>query len=161
MSEPDDIIGGVDLRPELAPPPVSQQRLDELCCEIERIADLVTSWSPSADEAIMAFNTKTGHDYVALDFAEYDASRSLVEFVTEAVRPTRPQVAEITRNELIEMVHRIRTGCPAADYYLRLLEANVPHPRVSDLIFHPRAELRDATAEQIVDEIMGYRPIAL
>ncbi|MFJ4188208.1 hypothetical protein [Kitasatospora sp. NPDC089509] len=151
----------MDLRAELTPPSVSQQRLDTLCCEIERIADLVTSRSASADEAIRAFNARMGHDYVALDFAEYDASRSLVEFATEAARPARPRVAEITRNELVEMVHRIRTGCPETDYYLRLLEANAPHPRVSDLIFHPRAELRDATAEQIVDELLAYRPIAL
>jgi hypothetical protein len=41
------------------------------------------------------------------------------------------------------------------------LEANVPHPRVSDLIFHPPAELQDASAEQIVSEAFKYRPITL
>jgi Colicin immunity protein / pyocin immunity protein len=41
------------------------------------------------------------------------------------------------------------------------LEANVSHPQVSDLIFYPPAELRDASAEQIVDEVLEYRPIAL
>ncbi|MEU6236215.1 hypothetical protein [Kitasatospora sp. NPDC047058] len=111
MSEPDDIIRGVDLRPELTPPTVSQQRLNELSCEIERIGDLVTSRSESADAAIRAFNARTGHDYVAVDFAECDASRSLVEFATEAARPARPRVDDITRNELVEIVRRLRTGC--------------------------------------------------
>lgn len=128
VSEPDDIIRSVDLRPELTPLPVSQQRLDELCCEIERIADLVTSRSASADEVIRAFNARTGHDYTALDFAEYDASRSLVEFATEAARPARPRVADLTRKELVEVVRRLQTDCPESDYYLRLLEAKCRIP---------------------------------
>lgn len=46
-------------------------------------------------------------------------------------------------------------------FYLRLLEANVTHAGVSDLIFHPPAGLLDTSAEQIVDEALRYRPIAL
>ncbi|CAM5242216.1 hypothetical protein SXANM310S_04078 [Streptomyces xanthochromogenes] len=50
---------------------------------------------------------------------------------------------------------------PESDFYLRLLEANVPHPRVRDLVFHPSDDLEDAFAEQLVDEALKYRPIAL
>lgn len=50
---------------------------------------------------------------------------------------------------------------PDSDFYLRLLEANVLHPRVSDLIFWPPEELQDATAEEIVEAALKYRPIAL
>ncbi|MFB7326424.1 hypothetical protein [Streptomyces sp. NPDC056190] len=157
----DEILHAVDLRPELMPPPVSRQRLDELCGEIERIADLVLTRAEAADEAITAFNAMTGHDYVTLDFAEYDAGRSLEEFAVEAARPARPRVADITREELAEIVRRLLTDSSESDYYLRLLEANVLHPRVSDLIFHPPAELQDASAERIVDEALRYRPIAL
>ncbi|WP_262508442.1 hypothetical protein [Streptomyces spongiicola] len=39
----------MDLRPELLPPPVSQQRLDELSREIDRIADLLADRSESAE----------------------------------------------------------------------------------------------------------------
>ncbi|WP_251058677.1 MULTISPECIES: hypothetical protein [unclassified Streptomyces] len=56
-----DIIRAVDLRPELLPPPVSRQRLEELSCEIDRIADLVTDRPEEADEAIRSFNDATGH----------------------------------------------------------------------------------------------------
>lgn len=70
----------VDLRPELLPPPVSRQRLDEPCAEVERIADLLAARPEAAGEAIEAFNAMTGHDYVTLDFAEYYGSRSLEEF---------------------------------------------------------------------------------
>lgn len=51
--------------------------VDELCGEVERIADLLDARPEAAGEAITAFNTTTGHDYDALDFAEYDGSRSL------------------------------------------------------------------------------------
>lgn len=150
----------VDLRPELLPPPVGRQRLDELCVEIERIAELLEAGSETAGEAIAAFNETTGHGYVALDFAEYDASRNLEEFAREAARPARPMMTDITRGELIEIVRGLLMATPESDYYLRLLEANVPHPRVSDLVFHPSDDLHDASAEQIVDEALKYRPIA-
>ncbi|MFJ8025537.1 hypothetical protein [Streptomyces sp. NPDC096311] len=151
----------MDLRPELLPPPVSRQRLDELCQEVERIADLLTSRPEAADEAITAFNAMTGHDYEALDFAEYDGSRSLEEFAREAARPARPVVADISRDELVEIVRRLLMASPESDHYLRLLESNVSHPRMSDLVFHPADTLKDASAEQIVDEALKYRPIAL
>jgi hypothetical protein len=155
------IIRTVDLRPELLPPPVSRQRLDELSCEIDRIADLVADRSEDAGEAIRAFNAMTGHDYTAYDFVEYYGSRSVEEFAKEAARTARPRVADITRDELVEIVHRILAASPESDYYERLLEANVSHPRVSNLVFHPSDDLQDASAEEIVDEALKYRPIAL
>ncbi|MFF5339078.1 bacteriocin immunity protein [Streptomyces sp. NPDC013181] len=152
----------MDLRPELLPPPASRQRLNELCTEVERIAELLTAHPEVAGGEIEAFNAMTGQNYVALDFAEYDGSRSLEEFAREAAaRPARPVIADITRDELVEIVRRLLTGSEESDYYLRLLEANVSHPRVSDLVFHPSDILQDPSPEQIVDEALKYRPIAL
>ncbi|WP_406841120.1 hypothetical protein ACICHK_41100 [Streptomyces sp. AHU1] len=151
----------MDLRPELLPPPVSRQRLEELCAEVERIAGLLETRPEAAGAVIEAFNAMTGHDYMALDFAEYGGSRSLEEFGREAARPARPVVADATRDELVEIVRRLLTAPAESGYYLRLLEANVPHPHVSDLIFHPSDDLQDASAEQIVDAALKYRPITL
>ncbi|WP_245689819.1 hypothetical protein [Streptomyces chattanoogensis] len=151
----------MDLRPELLPPPVSRQRLDELSREIERIAGLVAEGSDGADEAVRAFNAMTGHAYAALDFAAYDAGRSLGEVAREAARPARPRVPDITRDELVEIVRRLLAADPESDYYVRLLDANVPHPRASDLVFHPSNGLRNASGEDIVDAALRYRPIAL
>ncbi|MER6421145.1 hypothetical protein [Streptomyces sp. NPDC001137] len=69
-------------------------------------------------------------------------------------------VADITRDELVEIVRRLLTSSAESSYYLRLLEANVSHPRVSDLVFHPSGILQDPSAEQIIDEALKYRPIA-
>ncbi|MFD7989279.1 hypothetical protein ACFV4M_38700 [Kitasatospora indigofera] len=151
----------MDLRPELLPPPVSRERLDEVCREIERIADLVAARAEGADAAITAFNATTGHGYGVPDFAEYDGSRNLEDFAREAARPARPRVPDVTRDELAEVVRRVLAASPESDYYLRLLEANVPHPRVGALLFDPPAGLRDASAEQIVQKALEYRPIAL
>ncbi|MDC2958007.1 bacteriocin immunity protein [Streptomyces gilvifuscus] len=128
---------------------------------MERIAVLLEDRPEVAGEAIAAFNAMTGHDYTDLEFAEYYGSRSLEEFAREAARPARPVIADITREELVEIVRRLLMATPESDYYLRLFEANVSHPRVSDLVFHPSDALKNASAEQIVDEALRYRPIAL
>ncbi|MFD9818575.1 hypothetical protein [Streptomyces violascens] len=151
----------MDLRPELLPPPVSPKRLEELGLEIDRIADLIAGCPEDAVEAVQAFNEATGHDYGVLDFAEYWGSRDVEQFAKEAARPARPAVADITRDELVEIVRRILAADPESDYYLLLLGTTVLYPRVSDLIYYPPEGLRDASAEQIVDEALKYRPIAL
>ncbi|MGG7569730.1 hypothetical protein [Streptomyces sirii] len=140
---------------------IKTRGLDELRGEIARIAGLVTGGSDEADEAIRIFNSATGHDYEALDFVEYEGSRSLEEFAREAARPARPRIADITRQELAEIVRRIRRASPESDFHLRLLEANVPHPRVSDLVFHPSENRKNPSAEEITAEALDYRPIAL
>ncbi len=146
--------------PRVAPSGVSEQRLQALGQEIERISDLIRHSEP-ADEAIMTFNQSTGHHYGLHDFAEYWGSRDLADFVLEAARPAHPRVSDITRDELIEIVNRILAADPETDYYLRLLDANLPYPNIHGLIYYPPAELQDASAEQIVDSVLSYRPISL
>ncbi|MFD0276083.1 hypothetical protein ACFVHB_19540 [Kitasatospora sp. NPDC127111] len=154
-------MADVELRAELSPPPVSPARLDDLCREIDRIAELVLTGAQEAPAAIAAFNAATGHAYRAPDFAEYDGSRSREDFAREAARPSWPRVPGITRAELAEIVRRILAVDPECGFYLRLLEANVPNPAVSDLLFRPPAALADATVEQLVDAALRHRPIAL
>ncbi|MFJ3709482.1 hypothetical protein OG709_01300 [Streptomyces sp. NBC_01267] len=73
-----------------------------------RAAELVLSGDEHADEEIRAFNTRTGHDYVALDFAEYDSSRAVVDYAWEAARPARPRIAHVTgRGSLDEAAYRM------------------------------------------------------
>ncbi|MEV4921503.1 hypothetical protein [Streptomyces roseoverticillatus] len=153
----------MNLRPELVPPPVSGQRLDETAREIDRISDLVTTSPADADEAVRVFNERTGHAYTAFDFATYQGSRSREDFAREAARPARPRVADVTRDELVEIVRRITAAGPDADYYLTLLEANVPHPRVGDLLFAGDGAVdgRKPSPEEIADEALAYRRIAL
>lgn len=151
---------GMDLRPELLPPPVDHRHLAGIRAEIGQISNLVAGGGP-ADEAITAFNERTGHDYSPLDFAAYDSGRDLEDFAREAARPARPKVPGVTREELVEIVRGITAGHPEAGYYLLLFDVNVPHPRAADLVFHPPARLREASAEAIVEAALSYRAIAL
>src|SRR6266568_258392 len=152
----------MDLRPELLPPHVDQRRIDEISFEIERIAELVRHGERAeADQAIPAFNDRAGRDYGIPDFVEYYGWRNLEDFALEAARPAWPKVADITRAELAEIVRRVQATDPETEYYLLLLTANLPHPRMSELIFHPPVELQDASAEEIVDAALAHRAIAL
>ncbi|AWK12876.1 hypothetical protein DDQ41_12475 [Streptomyces spongiicola] len=67
----------------------------------------------------------------------------------------------MTRDELVEIVGRLLAADPESDYYLLLLKANAPHPGVGDLVFHASDGIQDASAEEIVNEALNYRPIAL
>lgn len=150
----------MDLRPALLPPPVPAERLAELSARITAISDLLDRGEPASAE-ITAFNALTGHSYGPEAFADYWNSRSLEDLALEAARPAHPRVADITRDELAEIVDRLLRGDPESGYYLRLLSANVIHPRAGDLIFYPPPELDGASAAEIVDAMLSYRPIAL
>jgi len=149
----------MDLRPELLPPTVAPEFLAVLAREIDRIARLIGAGDP--DEAIAAFNDQTGHGYDVTDFAEYRSYRDVLDFAEEAARPAHPRIADITRDELVEVVRRIQNKDPDAGYYLLLFRTNVAHPNPTDLIFNPPPDLYEATAEQIVDATLAHRPIPL
>ncbi|MCF6521527.1 hypothetical protein [Streptomyces sp. JJ36] len=151
----------MDLRPELLPPPVDARRLARLVREIERIEDLLLTGDGAAHAAIDAFNAGTEHTYGASAFLTYAGSRTAEEFAREAARPAWPRVVDVTRAELAEVVRRALEPGPDSDYHLLLLAANVPHPRVGDLLFHPPEELADASPEELVEAALAYRPIAL
>ncbi|MEQ4715809.1 bacteriocin immunity protein [Nonomuraea sp. B19D2] len=99
--------------------------------------------------------------YEPRHFAAYWESEALEGIARNAARPVPAKVPDTTRAELAEIVRRIVAADPESDYYLALLEANVPHPEVSDLIFWPPEKLRDATPEEIVDTALRHRPIPL
>jgi hypothetical protein len=145
----------VNLRPELLPPQVSAQRVEELGREIDRIADLK---GDAAREAEAAFAEATGHSYE--EFREYWSGESREEAALRAAWPAYPRVPDITRDELVEVVRRIQTSQPPEQtWYLLVLDTNTTHPTVSDLIFDPPLDLD--SPEQIVDAALTHRPIAL
>ena len=157
VSAPLDNVS-MELRPELCAPVVSLRRVAELRSAIDSIENLLFC-GESADVAIDAFNAETGHDYTVEDFRCFGELCDAEELALEAARPVWPKVANITREELIEIVRRIIEGDVRDQrYYLRILEANVVHPAACDLIFHPPSEPVDASPERIVDALLSYRP---
>ncbi|GAA2427350.1 hypothetical protein GCM10010191_45340 [Actinomadura vinacea] len=147
----------MELRPELLPPRVSARHIEDLGREIDRIAALR---GDDARAAMAAFQQATGHDYG--EFFEYWGAESREAAATRAARPRHPRVPDITRDELVEIVHRIRT-CPPPDqdWYVLVLKTNTIHPAPTDLIFWPSPELESASSEEIVDVLLNHRPTAL
>ena len=106
--------------------------------------------------AIDVFNAETGRSYSLVDFLEYGGWRSLESFALEAARSARPRVDDVGREELIEIVRRIQASGPDNNFYLSLFRANTPRPHASDLIFHPRADLVEGSADAIVDAALAH-----
>lgn len=69
----------------------------------------------------------------------------------------------MTKDELVQAVRRIIDAAGTEselDGLLALVERNVPHPSVSDLIFYP-PNGSDLSAEEIVNAALAYQPIEL
>lgn len=67
----------------------------------------------------------------------------------------------LNREQLIALVTRIIDADGTEEEIndmITLLERNVPHPEVSDLIFYSE---EDMTAEQMVDSALAYKPMRL
>ncbi|GAB4403410.1 MAG: bacteriocin immunity protein [Microscillaceae bacterium] len=79
----------------------------------------------------------------------------------KAATPEAKRVEDIKKEELIWVVERIMEADKNTDYYLALLEKNVPDPAVSDLIFWPseRGYDSDLSAEEIVTIALNHKPI--
>ena len=68
---------------------------------------------------------------------------------------------KLTREELIELVDKIVEAIGPEEEInanIDILEQHVPHPEVSELIFHPDEEM---SSEEIVDAALNYKPIRL
>jgi hypothetical protein len=66
----------------------------------------------------------------------------------------------MTRKELIQLVEQIldveKYSEDQLDEMLELLDRNVPHPAVTDLIYYD-----DLSPEEIIDKALDYKPVQL
>ena len=148
------------VRPELYKPDTDHDRVARIAVMTESILERIEAGEPSCD-AIAEFNAFTGRQFTAEDFLLGVEARELHGFAVEAALPRPRRFDDISREELIWLVEQVMLGNGDSEYYLGLIEANVLHPNASGLIFWPPPHLMNATAQQIVDELLTYRPIAL
>lgn len=113
-----------------------------------------------ATAAIETLNATTSHRLRLEDFRDHCGAPDREELIGRAGAPPPVRLPDITRDELVEVVRHILAD-PTGGWYIEAFELNTVRPGASDLIFHPPPELQDATAEQIVDAALAYRPIAL
>jgi hypothetical protein len=149
----------VELRDALRRQPVTLERrvaIGEAILQIEELVDR----GENATAAIETLNETTGHSFGLDDFHYHCGAPDREQLVEWACAPPPVRLPDVTRDELVEIVRRILAG-PSDDWYIAAFECNTVMPGASDLIFHPPPDLRDATAEEIVDAALAYRPIAL
>jgi hypothetical protein len=149
----------VELRDALVRRPVTPERRVAIGEAMLQIDELVERGN-SAAAAVEALNDATGHSFSLDDFRNHCGASDREALIERACSPPPVRLPDITRDELVEIVRRILAD-PTDDWYIEAFECNTVLPGASDLIFHPPPELRDATAEEIVDTALAYRPIAL
>ncbi|OWA34999.1 hypothetical protein B9G55_14785 [Saccharibacillus sp. O16] len=173
----------MNLRAELLPRRVSAQKREEIERAIGEIEDLLEQGEDQEGHvALEAFNARYGQSYQPDDFCSRAEELTQAEWAWRIAQPPIRRIADITREELIEIVRRIQQPEHAAeqqredeageawsegmsfrgheaalqDFYLELLEAQVAMPDVSDLIFW-----NDLEPEEVVDRALAYQPIIL
>lgn len=159
----------MELRPELLPPQLDDE-------QVERLAELAAEldgFGGSSDECqalVEQFNREAGTHCEFHEFQGIYGSTDHETWVrTILSSPSARPIPDVTREELVEVTRRIADGQGKehqVNFWLDLLQANVPDPAVSDLIFWPNRyfEVEDApdlTPDQIVDIALGYKPIQL
>lgn len=88
----------------------------------------------------------------------------MCSLASEALQRVAPRsdgyTARMSRDELVALVTRIMNADGSEEVIgtmIAQLEASVPHPRITDLIFH--ANDPNVSAAGIVDEALSYQPL--
>jgi hypothetical protein len=127
----------MDLRPQLRPP-----ELDEAL--LNRLADLAASIDGARpgewEELLEEFNRLAGTDIPFDYFQGIYGGEEHIDWVRRLLisRAAAP-VSDATRDELVEVVRRAMTHeeYTVRQAYMMILDANVPLPNASNLIFYP------------------------
>ncbi|MDP9312162.1 MAG: hypothetical protein M3R24_14965 [Chloroflexota bacterium] len=142
-----------DLRAILLPPPVPS---DQVVALVTILAQCEQSTETTRANAIAAINAMTGLNLTPDDVIAGLEAMDTCEFAESVLRPPARRIPDITRAELVELIQRVQ-GCGynigEIGYWIQLLEANLPHPSMVDLIFNsgtPKAP------EEILEEAQSY-----
>ena len=151
----------MELRP-IFTPTITPERIQLIESRIREIEDALEK-AIDVDHLIARFNEFTGKAYDKYYFQTYWSAQSREEFATDAALPVAVKVADITKEELIEIVDRILAGDSHTLFFLEILRINTTYPRVSNLIFWPTKEglAASPTSEDIVNAALSYKSYPL
>jgi hypothetical protein len=113
------------------------------------------------EDELAAFNAEAKTRFTFEDFQGIAGGQDHAVWVKSVLssRRLRP-LPDITRDELVELVRRVgsvENKEHETDFWLRVLEVNLPNAPISDLIFYPdevlgaEAGAEEMSPEQIVD----------
>jgi len=138
---------------------------------VARLADLAATIDGARpgewEEELDLFNREAGTRLEFLDFQGISGGMDHSTWVRGVLsQPFQKKIDDITREELLELIRRFSTpGYEEHEliFWLKLLEANVPDPRISDLIFWPGEYFgdgdnsRELSPEEILEIALGKR----
>ena len=154
------------MRRELMPPVLDDATVARLARLADQVVDLIEG-KGEFRPAMMRFNVEAGTDWTAADFVEGVASVGTREFAKRALTRRPGRVADVTYEELLEVVRRVMEGEGSESeiqFWIDLLQANLPVRSVSNLIYWPwgcpePAGARKATAREVLDAALAGRGV--
>ena len=148
----------MDLRSELIPPVLDEAKVARLA----ELADQLDGARAGEWETNLAeFNRLAGTILALIDFKDIYSGQRHSTWVRKVLAGSfLRRLPDVTRDELVEMTRRVME-CRGEEheihFWLKMLELNLPDPRVSDLIFWPGEYFgdgdnsRELTPEEVVD----------
>lgn len=127
----------MELRPELMPPTLDEEKVARLA----KLADQIDGAAPGQWEDDLAkFNRLAGTGLKFEDLQGIYGAEDYEDYVRRVLHDWTVKPADgVTREELAEVVRRSmpRSGYADREAYMAVLDANVPSPKASNLIFYP------------------------
>jgi len=148
----------MELRAGLMPPV-----LDEwLVARLTKIAGEIDCGDPEKTRVQLAvFNKEAMTEFEFIDFQGIYGGQSHDVWVRKILaKPYERRLGDVTKQELVELARRVMEGegpDHVIDFWLSMLEINIPNNRVSDLIFWPGEYFKDVnyseelSPEQVIE----------
>lgn len=156
------------LRPDLMPPSLDESlvaRLTELSEQID------CGHREQTREQLAAFNRQAMTELEFIDFQGIYGGQDHDTWVRKVLAtPYERRVADVTKQELVELARRVMEGVGAdheVEFWLSMLAINIPNERVSDLIFWPNEYFNDInysqrlSPEQVIEIALNDRDAVL
>jgi hypothetical protein len=126
-------------------------RIERLATLIEEVVDRLEEGGDAAP-LVAEINRLSGCSYEPMFFDSLHGWTSVREAAEVAAKGAAPTAADLTRDELVEIVGIIEEGDePEASFFVDFLDRKFPGSWTTDLLFHPHREM---TAEETVDELL-------
>jgi hypothetical protein len=156
----------MELRPALMPPVLDESvvaRLTSLAEEID------CGHAEQTREQVAVFNQEASTELEFIDFQGIYGGQDHDTWVRKVLAaPYAQRVVAVTKCELVELARRVMESDGAEhdiDFWLSMLEINIPNERISDLIFWPEEYFNDVdyskmlSPEQVIEVAWNDRDI--
>jgi hypothetical protein len=158
----------MELRPALMPPTLDGPTVARLT----KFAEEIDCGHPEQTrEQLAAFNQEAMTELEFIDFQGIYGGQTHDTWVRKILaKPYERRVADVTKQELVEMARRVMEDDGAdheVEFWLSMLAINIPNERVSDLIFWPDEYFNDVSysqelsPEQVIEIALNDKDILL